>query len=122
MRENNTADWSIGCYVVQNQMNRRASESRGNTVPYETYFAFPTVSEVEKTLGALATNIKTEVGLQLIEGVLVNLKNNYPMLQLSDYAVIDIIQQGDALYDAEQLLETTEEKKLSTSTHNEMNY
>jgi len=33
------------------------------------------------------------------------------MLQLSDYAVIDIIQQGDALYDAEQLLEMTEEKE-----------
>jgi len=111
MRENNTADWSIGCYVVQNQMNRRASESRGNTVPYETYFAFPTVSEVEKTLGALARNIKTEVGLQLIEGVLINLKNNYPRLQLSDYDIIDIIQQGDALYDAEQLLESTEEKE-----------
>jgi hypothetical protein len=92
-------------------MNRRASESRGNTVPYETYFAFPTVSEVEKTLGALARNIKTEVGLQLIEGVLVNLKNNYPRLQLSDYDIIDIIQQGDALYDAEQLLESTEEKE-----------
>mmetsp|Transcript_7922 Transcript_7922/g.11498 ORF Transcript_7922/g.11498 Transcript_7922/m.11498 type:complete len:133 (+) Transcript_7922:622-1020(+) len=44
MQENGTADWSIGCYIVQHQMNRRASESHQNTVPYETYYGLSTVS------------------------------------------------------------------------------
>ena len=111
MRENNTADWSIGCYVVQHQLNRRASEPRNNTIPYETYFGIPTGSEVEKTLGELARSIRTEVGLQLIEGVLLQLKKTHPTLHLSDDKILEIIEQGDALYDAEDKQPTLEEKE-----------
>jgi len=111
MRENNTADWSIGCYVVQHQLNRRASEPRNNAIPYETYFGISTGSEVEKTLGELARSIRTEVGLQLIEGVLLQLKKTHPLLHLSDDKILQIIEQGDALYDAEDNLTTLEEKE-----------
>ena len=122
MRENKTVDWSIrcfivhnqmsiGCFIVHNQMNRRASKPQNNTVLYEIYFGMATVSEVEKTLGEPASHVRTEVGLQLIKGVLLQLKKTHPMLHLSNKKILEIIEQGNAPYNAEAQLPALEEKE-----------
>ena len=97
MQDNSSENWSLGCYIVQYQMNRRASSSRDEVVPYEAYYGWTTISEVEKTLGAAAQKIRTEVGLQLIEDVLVYLQKNHPSLILEHETVLSIIERGDAL-------------------------
>jgi hypothetical protein len=109
MQDNSSENWSLGCYIVQYQMNRRSSSSRDEVVPYEAYYGWTTISEVEKTLGAAAQKIRTEVGLQLIEDVLVYLQKNHPSLILEHETVLGIIERGDALYDGEAVLETVEE-------------
>ena len=109
MQDNSSENWSLGCYIVQYQMNRRSSSSRDEVVPYEAYYGWTTISEVEKTLGAAAQKIRTEVGLQLIEDVLVYLQKNHPSLIVEHETVLSIIERGDALYDGEAVLETVEE-------------
>lgn len=63
---------------------------------------------MEKTLGVAAQKIRTEVGLQLIEDVLVYLQKNHPSLILEHETVLSIIERGDALYDGKAVLETVE--------------
>jgi hypothetical protein len=109
MQDNESTNWSLGAYIVQRQLNRRASEARGNTTPYESYFGLPSVSEIEMTLGDNAKHVRTEVGLQLIEDVLVYLKKYHPLLLLNDEIVRDIIERGDGLYDEEEKLESQED-------------
>jgi len=109
MQDNSSENWSLGCYIVQYQMNRRSSSSRDEVVSYEAYYGWTTISEVEKTLGAAAQKIRTEVGLQLIEDVLVYLQKNHPSLIVEHETVLSIIERGDALYDGEAVLETVEE-------------
>ena len=87
-------------------MNRRASAGRDEVVPYEAYYGWTATSQVEKTLGATAQKVRTEVGLQLIEDVLVYLQNNHSSLILEEEMMLSIIERGDALYDGEAVLET----------------
>ena len=110
MQENNTNDWSIGCYTVQHQLNLRPSEARGNQVPYECYYG-PRHSDVHTILGTNAQRIRTEVGLQLIDDIIRYLKDNNPLTHLEDKKVINIIERGDALYDEEEKLQSKEEKE-----------
>lgn len=53
-----------------------------------------------------------KVGLQLIEGVLLQLKKTHPLLHLSDEKILEIIEHGDALYKAEEHLETLATKEI----------
>jgi hypothetical protein len=38
MQDNSSENWSIGCYIVQYQMNRRASAGRSEVVLYEACY------------------------------------------------------------------------------------
>jgi len=52
---------------------------------------------------------RAEVGLQLIEDMLVYLQKNYPSLILEHETVLSIIERGDALHDGKAALEIVEE-------------
>ena len=74
------------------------------------------MSEVETTLGDLARNVWAEVGLQLIEDILLYMKWNHPMMQLSTEKIRSIIEQGDALYDAADHLPVEEKEAFDMKT------
>jgi hypothetical protein len=63
MQENNNTNWSIGSYIVQYNMNRRTSDSRGDSIPYESYYGVSSVRSFENTFGNISGNVETEVGL-----------------------------------------------------------
>ena len=111
MQDNNTADWSIGCYIVQRQINLRPSESRSNQVPYECYYEVSGKNTAKAILGENIKFIRSEVGLQLIEGVLKYLRDNNPLTTVDDDKVREIIERGDALHDEDEKLLTREDKE-----------
>jgi len=111
MQDNNTSDWSVGCYIVQHQINLRPSESRSNQVPYECYCEVSGRNTAKSILGENIKFVRSEVGLQVIEGVLKYLRDNNPLTTVDDDKVREIIERGDALHDEEEKLLTREDKE-----------
>lgn len=111
MQDNNTSDWSIGCYIVQRQINLRPSESRSNQVPYECYYEVSGKNGVKAILGENIKFVRSEVGLQVIEGVIKYLRDNNPLTTIDDEKVREITERGDALHDEDEKLLTREDKE-----------
>jgi hypothetical protein len=93
-------------------MNRRTSDSRGDSIPYESYYGVSSVRSFENTFGNISGNVETEVGLKFAEKILVDLKNNHPKILLRDDEVAQLMKLGDELCYCKEKLETREERDL----------
>ena len=80
-------------------------------MPYECYYEVSGKNGAKSILGENIKFVWSEVGLQLIEGVLKYLRDNNPLTTLDDDKVREIIERGDALHDEEEKLMTREEKE-----------
>jgi hypothetical protein len=86
MQVNNTDSWHVGAYIANQQMKNRLHEGRDMLTPYQIY-----CSQKERTfedvIGGCAWHILTElteIGKQVVEGVMEYLKKLYPRMHLED--------------------------------------
>ena len=80
-------------------------------MPYECYYEVSGKNGAKSILGENIKFVQSEVGLQLIEGVLPYLRDNNPLTTVDDEKVREIIERGDALHDEEEKLTTREDKE-----------
>ena len=112
MQVTGSENWSLGAYIVNAQLNRRPSASRGNMIPYKTYTGQKCTDHIEILVGNAAKDIKTEVGLQILENIMVHFKTNYPKVMLTDELLGYIIKKGDDLYNEESVLSAEEQEEF----------
>jgi hypothetical protein len=72
--------WHVGAYIASQHVNNRPHEGRDMVTPYQIYYSQE--EDRSNILGEGAQHILTDVGWQVVEGVMEYLKKFHPDRQL----------------------------------------
>jgi hypothetical protein len=91
---NNTDSWHVCAYITNQQMNNHPNEGRDMLTPHQIYYSQEDERTFEDILGDSAWIILTEVGWQVIEGVMEHLKKFHPDIPLGIMKLGDFPLRG----------------------------
>jgi hypothetical protein len=97
IKVNDTDSWHVGASIANQQMNNRPHEGRDMLIPYQIYYHQEDERMFKDIIGGSTWHILTEVGWQVVEGVMEYLKKFHPSMHLEDDDVRTFATDGDTL-------------------------
>jgi hypothetical protein len=83
------------------QMNNHPHEGTDMLIPYQIYYSREDERTFEDIIGESTRHILTEVGWQVVEGVMEYLKKFHPSMHLKDDDIRTYATEGETLFDQE---------------------
>jgi hypothetical protein len=112
MQVNNSDSWHVCAYIANQQKNNCPHEGRDMLTPYQIYYSQEDERTLEDIMGASAWHIITEVGWQVVEGVMEYLKKIHPDKQLKDNDIQTFDTEGDTPVNQEFCLPIEEREQF----------
>ena len=94
-----TPDWVLGARIVQCEVNNCPMRSRGNISPHTIYYGKPPGVTYSATLGPAYKTAATEYGLRLAKRVLLQIKDMFPNMVITQEQVQSFIKSGDDIWE-----------------------